>query len=44
MNEDFKPLKPKNSIGTFKVSHVEEKEEKEDKGYEQISIFDDLGD
>ncbi len=44
VDENFKPLKPKNSIGTFKVSHVEEKEEKEDKGYEQISIFDDLGD
>ncbi|MCH5171645.1 MAG: DNA topoisomerase IV subunit A [Erysipelotrichales bacterium] len=39
---DFKTLKGDDKLPKMKISKVEE--EQEEKGYEQISIFDDLGD
>lgn len=43
INDKFKTFKQVNNLPSFSVSHVEDEKE-EEKGYEQISIFDDLGD
>ncbi|MCH5180901.1 MAG: DNA topoisomerase IV subunit A [Erysipelotrichales bacterium] len=43
VNSDFKALKGEDKLPKMKISKAEE-EEVEEKGYEQISIFDDLGD
>lgn len=43
VNKDFKALKGEDKLPKMKISKVEEEPEQE-KGYEQISIFDDLGD
>lgn len=42
VDDSFKAYTP--SIPKIQISKVEEEDEKESKGYEQISIFDDLGD
>ena len=45
VDDEFKALKGKVKLPEMKVSHaVEEQEDKNSSGYEQISIFDDLGD
>ena len=47
VDDEFKALKGKTKLPEMKLSHVEEEQQDEkdsSNGYEQISIFDDLGD